>query len=122
VAIWYFEVTTDTKGRGTILRSIKWLIIYHWGTVVFGSLVISVSQLIRLLFEYQRKIVGTMNPKNPLTFCLQIICCCQVQWSERCLKFMTKNAYIQTAITNQSFCPAAFNAYTLMIKHAPRLG
>jgi hypothetical protein len=39
--IWYFEVETDTKGKGTILRALKWLSIYHWGSVAYGSCIIA---------------------------------------------------------------------------------
>ena len=35
---------------------------------------------------------------------------------------MTKNAYIQVALTSKCFCTSAWNAFTLMLKHAPRFG
>jgi len=41
---------------------------------------------------------------------------------EKCIKFITKNAYIQAAIAGTSFCTSAWNAFTLMIKHAARFG
>lgn len=41
---------------------------------------------------------------------------------EKCIKYITKNAYIQCAVTSDSFCTAAWNAFTLMIKHAARFG
>jgi Plasma-membrane choline transporter len=41
---------------------------------------------------------------------------------ENCVKYMTKNAYIQIALTNKSFFPAAWNAFALVIKHAHRFG
>lgn len=41
--MWYFECSTDTKGKGTVGKAITWLLIYHWGSVAFGSLIIGVS-------------------------------------------------------------------------------
>lgn len=41
---------------------------------------------------------------------------------EKCIKYITKNAYIQVAITSENFCTSAWNAFTLMIKHAARFG
>jgi len=41
---------------------------------------------------------------------------------EKCVKYMTKNAYIQIALTNEGFCKSAWNAFTLMLKHAHRFG
>lgn len=58
----------------------------------------------------------------PLVKALNYLCCACMWLLEKCIKYMTKNAYIQIALTNKSFCPAAWNAFTLMIKHAPRFG
>jgi choline transporter-like protein 2/4/5 len=41
---------------------------------------------------------------------------------EHFVKYMTKNAYIQIALTNKSFFPSAWNAFALIIKHAHRFG
>jgi hypothetical protein len=41
---------------------------------------------------------------------------------EKCIKYVSKNAYIQVALTNDSFCPAAWNAFTLILKNAHRFG
>jgi hypothetical protein len=39
---------------------------------------------------------------------------------DRCVKFLTKNAYIQVAIRNKSFCPGAWTAFLLILKNAGR--
>ena len=36
---------------------------------------------------------------------------------ERFIKFISKNAYIQIAITGKNFCAAAWNAFTLILKN-----
>ena len=41
---------------------------------------------------------------------------------ERFIKFITKNAYIQIALTAKSFCPAAWNGFFLVISNAGRFG
>jgi len=41
---------------------------------------------------------------------------------ENCVKYITKNAYIQIALTNNSFFKSAWNAFTLLLKHAHRFG
>lgn len=40
--IWYFEVSTDSKGRGCLRKATKWLFVFHLGSVAFGSFVIAV--------------------------------------------------------------------------------
>ena len=41
---------------------------------------------------------------------------------ERCIKFITKNAYIQVALASKNFCRSAWNAFILVIKNAFRFG
>jgi len=41
---------------------------------------------------------------------------------ENCIKYITKNAYIQVALTNNSFFKSAWNAFALIIKNAHRFG
>jgi len=41
---------------------------------------------------------------------------------ERFVKFISKNAYIQIAITGKNFCAAAWNAFMLILKNAVRFG
>ena len=41
---------------------------------------------------------------------------------ERCIKFITKNAYIQIALTSKNFCRSAWNAFLLIVKNAFRFG
>ena len=41
---------------------------------------------------------------------------------ENCIKYISKNAYIQIALTNNSFFKSAWNAFALIIKHAHRFG
>jgi len=36
---------------------------YHWGSLAFGSLLIAIVQMIRVVLEYfDRKLKGTKNP------------------------------------------------------------
>ena len=41
---------------------------------------------------------------------------------ERFIKFISKNAYIQIALTGKNFCAAAWNAFLLILKNALRFG
>jgi Plasma-membrane choline transporter len=53
-AVWYFSHTSDTAGKGSICVGIKWILIYHLGSIAFGSFIIAVVQFIRIIFEYYR--------------------------------------------------------------------
>jgi hypothetical protein len=41
---------------------------------------------------------------------------------ENCIKYVSKNAYIQIALTSKSFCPAAVDSFCLILKNAHRFG
>ena len=41
---------------------------------------------------------------------------------EKCVKFISKNAYIQIALTNNHFCKSAWNGFALIVKNAHRFG
>lgn len=53
--LWYFEVSGPSQGKGTVRRATFWLFRYHLGSIAFGSCLIAICQMIRLIFEYYRK-------------------------------------------------------------------
>lgn len=94
--MWYFTHggIADDKNRGSLSKSIKWLLRYHVGSIAFGSLIIAIMQMIKVLFEYLRKKYENLVNQNSATKCL--VCCigCCVACLDRCVKHITKNAYI----------------------------
>ena len=78
--------------------------------------------MIRLMFEYYRRQILKASKNNPVVKCL--LCCTSYLLSclERCVKYITKNAYIQIALTSKSFCPAAWNGFILVVKNCLRMG
>lgn len=51
-----------------------------------------------------------------------LICClrCFVWCLDCCVKFITKNAYIQIALTNKNFCSAAWSTFCLVVRNCAR--
>jgi choline transporter-like protein 2/4/5 len=76
--------------------------------------------MIKLMFEYLRKKYEKLLPSNPCTKC--VICYFRycIWILDYCIKFITKNAYIQIALTNKSFCPAALSTFFLIVRNAAR--
>lgn len=119
--IWYFNCNSDAKGKGTVSTAFKWCFRYHMGTIAFGSFIIAVCQMIRFLFEYYRRKIGAAAKTPPV----KVMLCLTgyLLWlMEHCVKYITKNAYIQCALQNTHFFKSAWNAFTLMLKHAHRFG
>lgn len=119
--IWYFEVESDTQGKGCVGRAVRWSWRYHIGSVAFGSACIAICQMIRFVFEYYRKKIESMT-QNPCVKCLICYTRYLLYLLEKCIKFITKNAYIQVALTSTYFCDAAWNAFALIIKNVARFG
>ena len=103
------------------MQGFKWLTRYHLGSIAFGSFVIAVCQMIRLLFEYYRRKIGSAV-ETKFVKVLKCLTGYLLYIMERCVKYVTKNGYIQIALTCEGFCKSSWNAFTLMLKHAHRFG
>jgi hypothetical protein len=102
VAKWYFTETKSllTVNSFTVIRALGISMRFHQGTAAFGALLIAIVQFVRWFLLYLQKQAndasgGHLKCILKYTFC--IVDCCL--WClEKCVKFISKNAYIQTAI------------------------
>lgn len=77
-----------------VTRSTCSLIRHHLGTVAFGSLIIGFVSFLRAIFAYTAKYLQ----KYDNAWMRALLCCCHCcLWClENVLKFLTRNAYIET--------------------------
>jgi len=118
---WYF---TAEKGGGMktgLLNAMFTATFKHAGTAAFGSLLIAIVRWVRAVIMYIYKKVKQGNLDNPCIKCMMCCCQCMLCCVERCLKFINKNAYIQTAVFGYSFCKAAREAFFLILRNAARM-
>lgn len=118
VAKWYFTKNKMTIGSWTVIGSIVDVCWYHAGTAAFGSLLVAIIQVIRTVIAKVQKEAKKANSK--LAEC--VLCCCQCCfWCLECaLKYINKNAYIQTAIFSTSFCKSCRQSFALIFRNAAR--
>ncbi|XP_067829000.1 choline transporter-like protein 2 isoform X2 [Heptranchias perlo] len=92
---------------------------YHTGTLAFGSLLLAIVQVIRVILEYvDQKVKGAQN--KIAKFLLSCLKCCF--WClEKFLKFLNRNAYIMVAIYGNNFCTSAKNAFFLLMRNIIRV-
>lgn len=114
VAKWYFARDKSTIGNTTVLTSITTSLVYHSGTAAFGALIIAIIKMIRSFIAYLQRKAEEMN--SSIAKC--ILCCFQCCFFclEKCMRFLNKNAYIQTAIFGSSFCTSAKEAFFLILR------
>merc|ERR1712072_1287765 len=95
------------------------------GTAAFGSFIIAVIQMIRfIIMQIQKKIEQMPDePAYVKATARALMCACQCyMWCvEKCMKFINKNAYIQTAIYSVGFCEGAKNAFFLILRNLGRI-
>lgn len=120
--IWYFTVNSDTKGRGTVGTALYWGFRFHLGSIAFGSFIIAVVQFIRIMFEWYRRYMAKASRDNKVVKALLCLTSYCLYLLEKCVKYISKNAYIQVALTNDYFCKAAWNAFALILANAGRFG
>ncbi|XP_015431429.1 PREDICTED: choline transporter-like protein 1 isoform X1 [Dufourea novaeangliae] len=108
VARWFF--TRDKKQLSlAVTRGFGYLVRYHLGTVAFGALVIGIVRFIRAIISFVQNRLKRYD--NDLV--RGILWCCQCcLWCFECaLKFLTRNAYIETAIYGCNFCTGGRKAF-----------
>ncbi|XP_072549026.1 choline transporter-like protein 2 isoform X2 [Salminus brasiliensis] len=92
---------------------------YHTGTLAFGSLILAIVQVIRVLLEYlDHKLKGAQNK-----FAKFLLCClkCCFWCLEKFIKFINRNAYIMVAIYGKNFCTSARDAFFLLMRNVIRV-
>lgn len=121
VCKWYFshnsnsELDSDAVGF-PVFNAVKRVIRYHLGSLAFGSFILVMIWLIRLIFwllssmlKQKEKVDPTTGTKAMATT-LACCSCCAKCWNS-CLKFLTKQAYIRIALTGENFCAAAKSSF-----------
>jgi choline transporter-like protein 2/4/5 len=112
-ATYYFTRDRSTIGNSTVVFAARHATWYHAGTAAFGSFIIAVIKIIKAILMYiQRKCENAIDATGDgpvqrmqkkiarvVFFCFQ---CC-IWCLEKCMKFINKEAYIQTAIFGPFF-------------------
>jgi len=81
----------------------------HLGSVAFGSLIVAIVDMIRLIFDYihlKLKEVSGAGTSSAVGCCLKCLGCL-IDCFERFIRFINRHAYIQIAMTGENFCKAA---------------
>ena len=117
---WYFYGRDEEKKSGVRLAFLKsfWRVIrYHIGSMAFGSMIVALVQLARIILAYIDSQTKTWQDKSKaLKVAFKVVACCL--WCfEKLVKFITRNAYIFIAINGKSFCVSAKHAFMTILKN-----
>ena len=117
---WYFE-RTDKKNVSSF-TVICWSFTYHVGTLAFGSFLIAVLWLVQVILSYIYSKLKEVGAEDSSAAFLVKCAGCFVACFERTLKYINKHAYIETALRNLDFCPAAAKCMEITTKNFIRFG
>merc|ERR1712146_62867 len=134
VASWYFagphdgdnvndkEDVAQKLGKTPILDSIMRTLTYHLGTISAGAFLIAFVQFLRAIMAYIEHKTKDLQKKNPLLKCLMKCVQCILYCFEKSVKYISRLAFIQTAIKGTNFCSAAMAAMGFMFRDAALVG
>jgi choline transporter-like protein 2/4/5 len=118
-ATWYWTFNKSDVPFFTVTISTGRTFRYHLGTLAFGSLILAICRIIRVILEYiNHKLSKYHNA------CVKAIMCCLrcFFWClEKFIKFINKNAYIMCAIYGKNFCRSAYHAFNLLMRNILRV-
>lgn len=118
-ATWYWTFKKKDVPFFTLTKSICQTSFYHLGTIAFGSLILAICRLIRLILEY----IDRKLKKYDSSVTRAILCCmkCFFWLLESFLRFLSQNAYIMCAIHGKNFCSSAKDAFNLTMRNFLRV-
>ncbi len=116
---WYFTHEKSKIGSGTVFWAFYTIMRYHLGTAAFGSLIIAIIKTIRAILLYLQK--KCRESKNKVMEAIMMCLGCCMWCVEKCIKFLNKNAYVQTALYGTSFCASCRKAFFLIARNILRV-
>ena len=120
-ASWYWTLDKRDVPKLPLIASFYRTLRYHLGTLAFGSLIIAIIRMIRVMIEYIEEKLKEYHQDNPLVKCCLCFCKCCFYCLEKFMKFLNRNAYIMTAIYGKNFCWSAKEAFMLLFRNMARV-
>ena len=119
-AIWYFN-RNDMNRPNPLCKSVWWLFRYHLGSVAFGSLILAIVWVIRIIVVYLHQKLKDINASQFAQFVAKCLICFTL-CLERFIKFFNKHAYIEIALRSKNFCTSAMNGMKIVMNNFLRFG
>uniref|UniRef100_A0A8C0NQE1 Choline transporter-like protein n=1 Tax=Canis lupus familiaris TaxID=9615 RepID=A0A8C0NQE1_CANLF len=88
---------------------------YHTGSLAFGSLLLALIQMFKIVLEYLDR--RLKDPQNNISKFLQCCLKCCFWCLENVIKYFNRNAYVMIAIYGKNFCRSARDAFNLLMRN-----
>jgi len=120
VGVWFFARLGEKHKQKSVSQALRNVFRYHTGSLALGSFLIALVQFIRYCLKYLQKQAEAQ--KNKVMVIVFKAVGYLVWCFEQCLKFITKNAFIQIALVGTNFCTSAKKAFNLILRNFLRFG
>ena len=122
---WYYSDKTEEDddgipGDSDVRFGFWWSVRYHFGSLAFGSFILTLIWIIRIIFEYIGEKMIDASGNNGCTRCLIGCIRCCLDCFDRFMRYLNRNAFIYMALSGESFCSSALNAFILILKNAAK--
>lgn len=118
-ATWYWTFKKKEVPYFTLTSGLSRTVRYHLGTIAFGSFIIAICRIIRVVLEYIDHKCKKYN--NEVTRAILCVFRCFFWLLEKFLRFLNRNAYIMCAIHGKNFCASAGDAFNLLMRNFLRV-
>ncbi|CAD8090823.1 unnamed protein product [Paramecium sonneborni] len=119
--MWYYS-HIGYPLKSSILKSFCRGFTTNFGSLLFGSLILAIVWTIKFILDAFHKQLkqSVSGDNNALGYALR---CAKyyVSCFEKFIRFLNQNAYTMMALTGQSFCNAAYDAFYLILRNATRV-
>jgi solute carrier family 44 (choline transporter-like protein), member 2/4/5 len=121
VCFWYHNTRNSTKH--SISTTLWWALRYHIGSIAFGSFILSVIWVFRIIAEYlhqkhqQQKARG--NENKMATF---LLCCikCILSVCQTLIRYINLHSYTEVILRGTNFCVSAKHGVVLVKRNLSR--
>lgn len=105
-----------------VLRSTRRAGLYHVGTMICGSLLLAVVFVIKWYCLFCVFCAKRFERRNTpiITYLLNCLLCI-VSCLTRCVQFLTRNAFIMTAVDGKGFCVSSAIAFNMILANSGRM-
>ena len=117
LSIWFFVKNKDTVDI-PVKRSFRDITKYHLGTLFFGSWANTVFGVPKMIMGFVVKTLKKAKQHSNSIRCLTATCMCCIHVYQKLLRFISKNALVQTSLWGDDYYHSAKKSYFLLFRNA----
>lgn len=110
---WYFDRRSGTLAM--MFRAQIAALRYHMGSLIFGSFLTTIFKALQIIAMIIER-VGQMT-ENPVGRCVGMACLFVTSCLDRCLRWISRNAFMDMALNSTGYCAGARHAVQLIASH-----